>query len=157
MNVQISRLYQGTSGHNPATCFVNPFINGYANWQCACLRRHLHVIFLTLRRLGIFEIRILWTEWDRILKVVAFTTLLHIYNISKPRQNRLINKKVIKKTCVQIPLVTPLFALELRFVGFGITVSLGRLLPNFVDLYSNLTKIANILNDICAPRVMFDA
>ena len=155
--MQIGSLWEGHGGHNRAKYLVNSFINGYENWQCACLRRHLHVIFLTLRRLGLFEVCILWTEWDRILKVVAFTTLLHIYNISKPRQNRLIYKKGIKKTCVQIPLVTPLFALELRFMGFGIRVSLGRVVPNFVDLSSNLTKIANILNDICAPRVMFDA
>ena len=53
--------------------------------------------------------------------------------------------------------MTPLFALELRFIGFGIAVSLGRVVSNFVDLSSNLTKIAKILNDICAPRVMFDA
>ena len=91
------------------------------------------------------------------MKVVTFTTLVHVYNISKSRENRLINKKVIKKTCVQTPQVTPLFALDLRFIGFGITVSLGRVVPNFVYLSSNLTKISKILNDICAPRVMVDA
>ena len=54
------------------------------------------------------------------------------------------------------PQVTPLLALNLRFIGFGITVSLGRVVPNFVDLSSNLTKIAKILNDMCASGVMFE-
>ena len=130
----IGGLWEGHGGHNRAKYLVNSFINGYENWQCACLRRHLHVIFLTLRRLGIFEVRILWTEWDRILKVVAFTTLVHVYNISKPRENRIVNKKVIKKTCVQTPQVTPLLHWkEKRFIGFGITVSFGRVVPNFFD------------------------
>ena len=55
------------------------------------------------------------------------------------------------------PQVTPLFALEGRFIGFGITVSLGRVVPNLVYLSSNLTKTAKILNGICAPRVVFNA